>query len=476
MRRVQLDNDHCYSIICARDARWDGVFYVGVSSTGIYCRPICPARTPAKERCRFFTDAALAEAAGFRACLRCRPERAPGHAPIDASSRLVRRAIARIEAGGLDEGASGADLAAALGVTERHLRRVFEAEIGVSPSALARTRRVALARQLLAGSAQPVSEVAFAAGFRSERTFRSAFRALTGDAPSDVRRGRSGEASVRIRLDTRSPFDRAGMMSFLAGRALEPVETIDAERQSYRRTARVGPHEGSVEVTLDDRGAAVELSPGLLPVVAQVVPRIRRLFDLDARPDQVSEHLQRDPVVGKMARQRPGQRLPGAFDPGELAMRAVLGQQVSVKAANTLTRRLLSSLGREAGAGWLFPSPADLAGCSPQALREIGLPARRAETLRAIAQALADETIDLGPGADPEIAMAALCELPGIGPWTASYVAMRGLGWPDAFPAGDLAVMRALSAKTPREAEQKAEAWRPWRAYAVMHLWSGGES
>lgn len=471
---MQLDNDQCYTILCARDVRWDGVFFVAVSSTGIYCRPICPARTPAKERCTFFRDAAAAEQAGYRACLRCHPERAPGQAPVDAVPRLVRRAVARIESGALDEG-SLPDFARSLGVTERHLRRVFEESLGLSPHSLARTRRVAIAKQLLAGSSLPIASVATAAGFRSERTFRSAFRSCTGAAPSAARRGIGDDPLVKVRLDTRPPFDALGLFAFLGERALSGIETIDTQRLCYRRVVCLGKHEGSLSVQADKSGVTVSLSPGLVPVVMQIVPRIRRLFDLDAQPEQVLARLGDDPRIGARVRNNPGLRLPGAFDPYELSVRAVLGQQISVKAATTLTRRLVEQLGRPIEGGLSFPSPDTLAATPIEALRAIGLPARRALSLQTLARAIADEVVDLGPGADVEEAILALCKLPGIGPWTASYIAMRGLGWPDAFPAGDLAVCKALGVRTARRAEQMSEPWRPWRAYAVLHLWTGGE-
>jgi AraC family transcriptional regulator of adaptative response / DNA-3-methyladenine glycosylase II len=273
-----------------------------------------------------------------------------------------------------------------------------------------------------------------------------------------------------VRLDTRPPFDVPRNLAWLAGRALPGVEHISGTR--YRRAMRMGEREGELSVEVDERGAVLTLSPELRDCAELIVPRIRRLLDLDAQPDRVLAHLGQDPILGESVRQRPGLRVPGAFDPYELAVRAVLGQQVSVKSATTLAGRLVEQLGSSLRGSRLFPPPEVLARTPLDKLRSLGLPARRAETLRTLARAVAEGTVELGPGADPERAMAAMVALPGIGPWTASYVAMRGLGWPDAFPAEDLMIKRALGVSTAREASRRAEAWRPWRAYAVLHLWT----
>jgi AraC family transcriptional regulator of adaptative response / DNA-3-methyladenine glycosylase II len=479
MRGVTLDADACFRALRARDTRFDGMFFVGVTSTHIYCRPICPARTPAPARCRFFTVAAEAERAGFRACLRCRPERAPGAAAVDAVPHLVRAATRRIDAGYLDDH-SVEQLADRLGVTARHLRRSLETELGVSPVELAQSRRLALARQLLLDGGLPMTDVAHAAGFASLRRFNALFRARYGRPPSALRSTRARLVdAAELRLDYRPPLAWDALLGFLAARAVPGVEVVDAA--GYRRTVAVGDHAGWIDVRKDgDRAVRVRVARALTGRLPAIAARVRALLDLDARPDLVDAHLAVDPALRAGVRARPGLRLPGAFDPGELAVRAVLGQQVSVAAATTLAARLAERFGRPIDAGddaapdglvRLFPTPAVLAGVRADAIRAIGLPAARAAAIVELARALAGERIDLGPGADPARAAAQLAELPGIGPWTAAYVAMRALAWPDAFPAGDLVVRRALAAPTARAAERRAERWRPWRAYAVMHLW-----
>jgi AraC family transcriptional regulator of adaptative response / DNA-3-methyladenine glycosylase II len=464
---VTLDPDHCWEALATRDPRFDGVFFVAVSTTGIYCRPICPARTPRRDRCSFYRSAAEAESQGFRACLRCRPERAPGTASTDARSRLVRRAIRRLASGAV----SVAGLAAGLGVTPRHLHRVFVEELGVPPTEVRDSHRVAVARQLLAQTTLPVADVARASGWRSERAFRDAFRARTRTSPTEARRPGAGRGDgIRVQLDTRPPFDSDLLLRFLAQRAFAGVE--DVRDGSWTRNVRVGAHVGAICATPTDRGLTLEVDRSLLPVLAQVVAAVRRVFDLDARPDRVVAQLGADPLLAASVTARPGLRLPGAFDPFELAVRAVLGQQVSVAAATTLAGRLVARFGEPHADGRLFPAAAAL-GADPGALRALGLPQRRADCLAGLARAVDSGAVVLEADSDPDEVITSLEALPGIGPWTAAYVAMRGLGWPDAFPAGDLAVLRALGVQTAREAIARAETWRPWRAYAVMHLWSG---
>ena len=472
---MELDPAVCYPLIEARDRRYDGVFFVGVSSTRVYCRPVCPARTPHRDRCTFFRYAAAAEAAGYRACLRCRPERAPGNAPIDAVGRLVRRAVARIEAGALN-GRTVPDLAARLGVTSRHLRRAFEAEIGTSPHRYAQTRRLATARTLLRETSLPIDEVAIASGFGSVRRFQAAMRQASGQPPREVRRNGRAPSALVVSLDARPPFDAARLFAFLGARALPGVEEGGPDR--YARTVQIGPHAGSIEVTA--RGphtVALSCSPQLGPVLMQIVARVRALFDLDARPDAVSEHLSADRRLQPSLRSRPGLRVPGAFDPFELAVRAVVGQQISVRAATAIAGRLARALGAPVrtdppALDTLFPDAATLAAAPPERLIAAGLSRSKAATLIALSAAVASDRLDLLPGADPTEIVAALQRIGGIGPWTANSIAMRALGWPDAFPGTDLVVRRALSADNERQSLAAASAWRPWRAYAVMHLWT----
>lgn len=481
------DPDACYRALRSRDRRFDGLFYVGVRTTGVYCRPICPARTPGRDRCDFFGCAAEAERAGFRACFRCRPELAPGLAPVDSVTRLVRAAAARIEAGFLDEG-SVDELAGRLGVTARHLRRAMEAELGVSPVELAQSRRLALAKRLLHDTSLPLADVAFAAGFASLRRFHALFRARFGRAPSAVRRDlgarrtgppRSGAdpAALCLRLDYRPPFDAATLFAFLGARGIPGVETVrDGE---LCRTVRLGDALGWIAVAAEgDRPALrARVSLSLAPRLAEVVARVRALFDLDARPDVIADALGADPRIGPLVAARPGLRVPGAFDAFEAAARTILGQLVSVKAATTLAGRLARTFGRPAtveiaGLERFFPSAAELARVSASQVAAIGLPEARARTLVGLARAVARGRIDLGPTADPDATVAALLEMPGIGPWTAQAIAMRVLRSPDAFPGGDLGVQAALGTRSAREAEALSQPWRPWRSYAVLHLWT----
>ncbi|HUQ05693.1 MAG TPA: AlkA N-terminal domain-containing protein [Kofleriaceae bacterium] len=477
-----MDSDGYLAAMRARDARFDGVFYVGVTTTGVYCRPICPARTPGADRCRFYTSAALAERDGFRACLRCRPELAPGNAPVDSVPALARAAARRIDAGYLNDH-SVEQLADRLGVTDRHLRRALETQLGASPLELAQTRRLALAKQLLHDSRLGLAEIAFAAGFASVRRFNDAFRERFGRPPSALRKdvpstAEPGDAIV-LRLDTRPPFDWPRVLAFLAARAIPGVEQVDAT--TYRRSVVLDGLSGWLEARLVPvRAAAVQLrvAASLAPKLMAVLARVRALFDLDAHPAAIAERLAADKRLAPSVKAHPGLRVPGAFDGWELALRAILGQQIAVSAATTLAGRLVARFG-DANPGGLpgldrvVPSPARVVEAGATEVATIGLPAQRARTIVALAEAVQAGTIDLSIGGDPEPTIAALCALPGIGPWTASYIAMRALAWPDAFLGGDLIVRRALDVTTARAAEERAERWRPWRAYAVLHLWTG---
>ncbi|MFV8752949.1 DNA-3-methyladenine glycosylase 2 family protein [Nannocystaceae bacterium ST9] len=460
-----LDDDACWRALRARDARFDGRFFVGVSTTGIYCRPICPARLPRRDRCSFHASAAAAEKAGFRACFRCRPELAPGHANVDAVPRLVARALAKIAEGFLDE--AGVDeLGEALGVTSRHLRRALETELGVSPIELAQTRRLALAKQLLHDSTLSLTAIAFASGFASVRRFNAAMLARFGRPPSAIRRARgSGSPAIVLRLDHRPPLDFAALLEFLSARAIPGVERVEGDR--YVRTIREPEHEGEVRVWID-RGRAslrAELDASLAPAIPRVVAGLRRLFDLDAEPRAIAVALRRDPLLAPLLRRRPGLRVPGSYAPFETALRAVLGQQVSVAAATTLAGRLVAHFGG-------VPSPAVLAATPIATLAGLGMPGARASALAALAEAWRSGAIVCEPGSDADELSAALIEVPGIGPWTAAYLCMRALHFPDALPAGDLALRKALGGISAREVSRRAEAWRPWRAYAAIHLWT----
>ncbi len=476
---MTIDDDVCYRALIARDARFDGVFFVGVKTTGIYCRPVCTAKTPGRDRCRFFTSAALAEQAGFRPCLRCRPELAPGHAPVDSARTIARAAAGRIEAGALSHGGSLEDLAASLGLSSRQLRRSVRKELGVSPVELAQTNRLLLAKRLIAETQLPMVQVALAAGFESVRRFNALFRSHYRLTPSKLRRSSSKTVMsdcLRLVLAYRPPLSWDAMLRFLAARAIPGVECVTGA--TYHRTVGVGEHRGwlSVSPVVDRNLLAVDLATELAPALPAILARLRNLFDLDARPDVIAGHLVLDPLLAPWVKRQPGLRVPGAFDSFELGMRAILGQQVSVRGASTLAGRFAERFGDAietplACLNRIAPAAESLATARGTTLAGLGLPIARAESLRGLARVVARREIDLEPGIEPTVTVAKLMELPGIGPWTAQYIAMRALRWPDAFPAGDLGLVKASGLKSARALEKAAERWRPWRAYAALHLW-----
>jgi AraC family transcriptional regulator of adaptative response / DNA-3-methyladenine glycosylase II len=478
---MQLDPELCYRTLSARDTRFDGMFFVGVTTTGVYCRPVCPARTPRRDRCRFFANAAAAERQGFRPCLRCRPELAPGHAAMDTVSRVAAAAVARIEAGALN-GASFDSLAAELGLSGRQLRRAIEQAYGVAPVELAQTQRLLLAKRLLTETRIPITDVAFASGFSSLRRFNHLFRSRYGLSPTGLRRSRAAAAgadTIRLKLAYRPPLDWEMLAGFLAGRGAACVESVDGRH--YLRSVRIGDCSGWIAVSpiTGEAALSAEVAVGLLPVLTPLLARLRRLFDLDANPQAIAEHLSGDSRLRAAVARRPGLRVPGAFDGFELALRAVLGQQVSVKAATTIFGRFAQAYGAPVATPYAAlshtgPQAERIAEASLEQIAALGLPKARAATVRALAQAVSSGGLRLEAGVDAERALETLKALPGIGDWTAQYVAMRALRDPDAFPASDLGIYRALNVSKPREALAAAEAWRPWRAYAVMHLWMGG--
>lgn len=483
-RVLNTDASTLYAAFVARDRRFDGRFLVGVTSTGVYCRPVCRVRTPRADHCRFFPHAAAAEAGGFRPCLRCRPELAPGSSPLDAPARLAWAAARRIEAGDLDEtGLAG--LASQLGVTDRHLRRVFGTAFGVSPIDYAQTQRLLLAKRLLADTLLPVTEVALTAGFGSLRRFNTLFRARYGLTPSTMRRvsdrgGVQADGGLRFELAFRPPFDWPRLLDFLALRCVRGVEEVT--EGVYRRTLRLtaGSDTGSgaaptgwLAVTLAPaarHAVALTVSPGLQRVLPAVLAGVGRLCDLSCDPHAVAQGL------GSLAEDTPGLRVPGAVDGFEVAVRAILGQQVSVKAAHTLAGRVVEAFGEPITTPFtalrhLFPTPAHIARLDPTALAALGIVRSRAQALVHLARAVATGTLDLGPCADLDATLARLRALPGIGPWTAQYIALRAFGWPDAWPSGDVVLRKALGGVTRSQADALAQAWRPWRSYATLHLW-----
>ncbi|HEY0954170.1 MAG TPA: Ada metal-binding domain-containing protein [Roseateles sp.] len=477
MLSAPLPPDAAYAALQARDARFDGRLYVGVTSTGIYCRPICRVRLPRRENCRFFSTAAQAEAECFRPCMKCRPELAPRALPwttMDASRTLASQAAAWLDACD-DADASVEDLAKHLGITSRHLRRIFQAEHGVAPLQYLQTRRLLLAKALLTDSTLPVQEIAFAAGFASLRRFNAAFVEHYRLQPTALRREGGGRAPLsRLRLSYREPYDLAGVVAFLTPRAVAGVEVVGdgGITRSLVLTHAGQRHAGWLRVTFDKPGeVAVALSPTLWPAAGSLLPRLRRWLDLDADPLPIAAALGDGGV--------PGQRLPGCLDRFELAVRAVLGQQVTVAAARTLAGRFVERFGETLpgapeGCTRLFPSPERIAMATRDDIASLGIIGRRADSLVALAQAWPTLAFARREG-EPDAAAAQLCGIPGIGPWTASYMLMRGWSWPDAFPPGDVVLRKALSAGgpllPPKAYLAAAERYRPYRSYAVLHLW-----
>ncbi|MBN9562331.1 MAG: helix-turn-helix domain-containing protein [Alphaproteobacteria bacterium] len=480
---MDLDPDACYRAILSRDARFDGRLFVAVTSTGIYCRPVCPARTPKRENVRFFPTAAAAESAGFRACLRCRPETSPELAVWRGTSNTVSRALSLIETGALD-GADVAALAERLGVGERQLRRLFEMHLGASPLAVAQTRRVHLAKQLIHETDLPMAEVALAAGFGSVRRFNETFQHLYRRPPAALRRRSNPREAqphaVSLRLRYRPPYDWDAMLAFLSMRAIPGVEIVSGNR--YARAVAFGSDQGVIAATPAGRDClAVDVRFPRLTALPTILARIRRMFDLAADPLLIGEQLGRDPKLAPLIEARPGLRVPGAWDGFELAVRGVLGQQITVVAARKLAGKLAQAFGdelpeqwREDGLSLTFPRPERLAEADPALL---GMPRARGLALISLAGAVAADPDLFGPRRSLEDAIERLRALPGIGEWTAQYIAMRALREPDAFPAADIGLLRALAEPdgtrpTPRELLARAEQWRPWRAYAALHLWA----
>jgi len=475
---MHTDFEACYRAITSRDARFDGRFFTAVTSTGIYCRPVCPAQTPKRANVRFYASAAAAEAAGFRACLRCRPHLAPGSLQPAGGDRVADRALRLIASGAADGGAGVAAVARRLEISERHLHRVLRDTVGAGPLTLARMRRLQTARTLIEQTRMAITDVAFSAGYSSLRQFNSELRAGTGRPPTELRRrgaaGHDGEGAIVLRLGVRPPFDGAALLAFFAARSVCGVELCTTSTLTR-------------SLSLPHGAAVVELEPDLTHLVVRLwlddvrdlgaaVDRCRRLFDVDADPDAIATVLRADPLLAPLVCARPGLRVPGSVDAEEIAVRAVLGQQVSVVRATALASRLTDQLGTRLphprhAIDRLFPSSAVIAEAD---LDGLGLTGERAATLRRLTTALASGDVDLGPGADGAQAQAALLGIRGIGDWTATYIAMRGLRNPDAFPAGDLGFRHAFANAGGGDARAlcaRAESWRPWRAYATVHLW-----
>jgi AraC family transcriptional regulator of adaptative response / DNA-3-methyladenine glycosylase II len=483
---MDLDDDACYRALTTRDARFDGRLFVAVRTTGIYCRPICPARTPKRENVTFYPTASAAQEAGYRPCLRCRPESSPDFAAWRGTSNTVSRALALIGEGALDSDAVDT-LAERLGVGERQLRRLFKQHLGASPIAVAQTRRVLFAKQLIVETQMPLAEVALASGFGSIRRFNATFHALYDRPPRELRRrsmrdvDRSAVAGITLNLPYAPPYDWDAMIGFLAARAIAGIECVDGVAR-YERTVALDGVQGTVSVEPNDRGNGLRVRIRFPQVgwLATIVSRVRRVFDLSADPRAISEHLSADPLLAPLIARRPGLRVPGAWDGFEVAIRAVLGQQITVTAARKLAAKLVASFGDPLVAAedirltHTFPAPAKLAVSD---VRSLGMPSARADALTSLATAAAADARLFSPSETLEDAIVRLRSLRGIGEWTAQYIAMRALREPDALPAADIGLMRALAQPggvRPNAAAvlARAEAWRPWRAYAAQHLWT----
>ncbi|HEY1930998.1 MAG TPA: AlkA N-terminal domain-containing protein [Acetobacteraceae bacterium] len=483
---MNLDRDVCYRALLTRDPRFDGQFLVAVRTTGIYCRPICPAQTPKLEHVIFLPSAAAAQAAGFRPCLRCRPETSPDLAAWHGTAATVSRGMALI-AGGALNAASVDELATRLGLGERQLRRLFQQHIGASPQAVAQTRRVLFAKQLITDTTMPMTEVALAAGFGSVRRFNDTFRTLYGRSPRSMRRARGEDtpaSAITLTLPFKPPYDWGAIIGFLAARAIRGVEAVRPD--CYARSIALGGAQGTIVVRPADRPNAL-VATIRFPVVTAlpaIVARIRRVFDLGADPTVIGAHLAEDPVMAPLVAARPGLRVPGAWDGFELAVRGILGQQITVGAATALAGKLVALCGTAlppaddpalAGLTHAFPSPDVVAQIEDLGLA-IGMPRARAAAITGMARAAAADASLFEPGRGLDEAIPRLCALPGIGEWTAQYIAMRALREPDAFPAADIGLLRAMARDgarpTPAQLLAHAEAWRPWRAYAALHLWA----
>ncbi len=471
----------CYRAVRSRDARFDGRLFTAVTSTGVYCRPSCPAQTPKPANVRFYRSAAAAQAAGFRACKRCHPERLLTGDNGRRRQDLVGEALGLITDGSMDAiGVAG--VARRLGVSPPHLHRELVARVGAGPLQLGRTRRVQTARLLIDRTRMPLTEVAMTAGFNSIRQFNASMSEAFKRTPSQLRQqgtpALAGEGAVVLRLPFAPPFDGESLFGFLGPRAVPGVEEFTARR--YRRVVGTGMSGGVMELdaAADPASIVLRLYVDDLEDLEGLVRAARALFDLDADPAAINDVLAADRSLEPLVRKRPGMRVPGAVDGFEMAVRAVLGQQVSVRRATTLTGRLVGQFGErlaraDGGLTHAFPTPERLASAD---LSGIGVTGARATTLHRLARAAADGRIDLGPGADRERTAAALLELPGLGPWTVAYIAMRALRDPDAIPLTDLGIRRALDRlgvpSKPMDRSVRTQVWRPWRAYAAMHLWA----
>jgi len=480
-----LNHDICYSVIKSRDERFDGRFFTGVLTTGIYCRPVCPATTPRAENVQFYKSAAEAAEAGFRPCLRCRPESSPGSPEWHGGSATVSRAVRLINEGVMDEDGLES-VASHLHLGTRQLRRLFVKHLGVSPIAVVQTRRLHFAKKLIDETNLPMSDIAFSAGYQSIRRFNDAFQKTYNRTPTELRRKNVDEKTavshLKLKLAYRPPFNWDALVQFLQMRAIPGVESVEPAR--YARTVVFGNLNGIIEVAPMQNKNYLQLSvPSHLARHLQTITeKVRRLFDLQADPIQIQNHLSQDELLAPVLAQHPGLRLPGCWDGFEISVRAILGQQVSVKGATTISGRLVERLGsritaisNDSALSHIFPTPEQIVAGD---LSKLGMTHKRAEAIRTLAQAVLDKRVTFSTPTSLEEAIDTLIQLPGIGDWTAQYIAMRALSEPDAFPAGDLILRRAAAPPdntfTEKQLRERAESWRPWRAYAAVYLWKRG--
>jgi AraC family transcriptional regulator of adaptative response / DNA-3-methyladenine glycosylase II len=450
-----MDADVCYRAAKARDARFDGLFFIAVRSTRIFCRPICPARTPLRRNVEYYPNAPAAQAAGYRPCLRCRPEVSPDLPVWSGTSSTVNRALRLIDEGALD-GGSTEQLAERLGLTDRHLRRLFLEHVGVPPVVVAQTRRILFAKRLITETSLPFARIAFEAGFASLRRFNEALRTTYHRNPKELRRfeprGGAHESAIELKLNYRPPYDWNAFLAFVGPRAIPGLEEVD--ESGYRRAGVEVRHKaaGNCVVARIEQANAKNLR--------RLAQQVRMFFDLRANSCEIALHLGKSPLLKQVVKKHPGLRVPGCWDGFELAVRAMLGQQVTVKGATTLAGRLVARFG---------PPQAEI--LADADLASIGLPKARAESMRGFARAVCDGRICFDGAISSQEAIGRMCELPGIGPWTANYIAMRALGDPDAFPASDLGLLKAAGVSSAHQLENLANEWRPWRSYAAMYLW-----
>jgi len=479
--QTQFSAQVAYEIFKNRDRRFDGLIFVGITSTGIYCRPICPAPQAKSANCRYYPSAVLAEQAGFRPCLRCKPERSPYSYNAEDISNLVYRATQKIEYA-LIKDWTLEELAHDLKVSSRHLRRSFVQELGVSPIKYLQSVRLLRAKQLLGDANLTVTQVAFASGFKSVRRFNEIFKQQYSLTPSNIRKQQkakldhSDEKTIHLKCGYRVPYNWHHIISYFQARSAHPAELVN--NGVYYRTVQLGAYKGwySVAHSQKDLHLSVQISHNLHPIVAEVIAKIKRQFDVHANPLKINAKLEKDSILRQSVLSNPGLRSPGSFDPFEMLIRVILGQRISVKAATTLMNRYVSTFGEVfktpvAGLNRISPLPKVVAKADAGRVASLGIPYKRAETIITVSKAFDQGRLNFAPDTDLEKLRTALAEIPGIGPWTIEYMLMRGISWPDAFPTADLGVQKALGANSKKEIEAISQSWQPYRSYATHHLW-----